>query len=138
MARQKQNPKRRLVSSIPDQAELDELAAKVAYNGSPYHKRNPGDFGLTPPSSPRFEKTLCDPTEVTKKELATKLLREGISRGLISENTVNGFPKNVWSVHKGWVLESQLENETKGEYHGYPLTEDDPLHAMVKSRWEES
>jgi len=53
------NPKR----SIRECAAADEcslLMDLVTYDGNPEHKRNPGDFGLTPPSSPRPDKTLCD------------------------------------------------------------------------------
>ncbi|MCY4261041.1 MAG: hypothetical protein OXC91_12375 [Rhodobacteraceae bacterium] len=52
MARyRKFNPKRRLAS--PDTytgTELVGLAKAVKYSGNPEHKRNPGDFGLTPPA----------------------------------------------------------------------------------------
>ena len=53
------NPKRR-IASAPVQADLDRLAGEVRYGGKPDHKRNPGDFGLTPPSLPRDDKSLCD------------------------------------------------------------------------------
>ena len=45
------NPKRRLLQpSAEDVERLCVLAEKVVYGGNPEHKRNPGDFGLTPPS----------------------------------------------------------------------------------------
>ena len=47
--RHKSNPKRRIRESCNPE-ELIRLAERVRYSGSPYHKRNPGDFGLTPPA----------------------------------------------------------------------------------------
>ena len=45
------NPKRRIASSgHASQVALDALAQRVRYGGNPEHKRNPGDFGLTPPA----------------------------------------------------------------------------------------
>jgi hypothetical protein len=52
---------------------LPDLASKVRYGGNPEHKRNPGDFGLQPPSCPRPDKSLCD----------------GI--GVVRETMMNGF-----------------------------------------------
>ena len=51
---------------------------RVKYGGNPEHKRNPGDFGLTPPSQPRADKTLCDEVAVFKRTTALRLLRKGI------------------------------------------------------------
>lgn len=39
-------------------SERDSMRMGARYEGSPHHKRNPGDFGLTPPSAPRLDKTL--------------------------------------------------------------------------------
>jgi hypothetical protein len=104
------NPKRS-ISSAPVQAELARLAAEVRYGGNPEHKRNPGDFGLTPPFSPRADKTLCDPAGILRRADALDLLREGIRRGLVSEQTRNGYPQNVWAVTADAIpLEAQLEN----------------------------
>lgn len=59
-------------------------------------------------------------------------------KGLISEQARGHFPQNVWSVTaKGVPLEAQLENPTRGTYHGYPMTFDDPLAAEVLRRWRQ-
>ena len=55
------NPKREIAA--PDAigaADLTALAEAATYGGNPEHKRMPGDYGLTPPASPRPRKTLCD------------------------------------------------------------------------------
>ena len=46
---------------------LAKLASEAKYGGNPEHKRNPGDFGLTPPSGPRPGKSLCDSVKVFTK-----------------------------------------------------------------------
>lgn len=130
------NPKRQFRSQPVDVAARDALAAKVQYGGNPEHKRNPGDFKLTPPASPRPGKTLCDGAGIVAREDAVRLLREGIKRGLMSDRDVNGWPKYVWAVWASRVpVEAVLENEATGTYHGYPLQSSDPLASEVILRW---
>lgn len=75
------NPKRRIRKSSSSETaeglELGALALQVRYRGNPQHKRNPGDFGLTPPSQPREGKTLCDRCGIIRKADAEQLLQEG-------------------------------------------------------------
>ena len=136
------NPKRRLCdapASPQRQQELAEIAQRATYAGNPVHKRNPGDFGLTPPSHPRLDKTLCDGAGIVERAVAQALLREGICRGLISVQERNGWPQNVWAVTDGGMpLEAALENAETGAYHGYPLLVDDPLYEVLLTRWNSS
>jgi hypothetical protein len=92
------NPKRRFETVPEGREEMQELSLRVRYGGNPEHKRNPGDFGLSPPILPRPAKTLCDDAGISRRQLAEDLLREGVRRGLISVVRVNGWPKNVWAV----------------------------------------
>ena len=129
------NPKRRMATALV-QTELDHLAQSVRYGGNSEHKRNPGDFGLTPPASPRPHKTLCDDAGIFDRALASSLLQEGIRRGLVSERRDNGYPHNVWAVsERGVPLEAQLENPGNGTYHGYPIPEEDPFRERVLAKW---
>lgn len=138
MPRRKFNPKRRIRRDA-DSGYLACLARSVKYTGSPYHKRNPGDFGLTPPSQPRPDKTLCDGTGITTVRESLRLLREGIRKGLISENVRGEFPQNVWAVSEdGIALEAQLENAAQGAYHAYPMSLDDDFRNEVLKRWNGS
>ena len=134
------NPKRRLQApeiSLSEMESLADLASRASYGGNPEHKRNPGDFGLTPPSSPREGKTLCDDAEIFKRAEARALLKEGLRRGLVSVQKRNGWPQNVWAVSEnGTALEAQLENAATGQYHGYPMLYDDPLRLEVIARWK--
>lgn len=113
------------------------LPKKSATGGKPDHKRNPGDFGLTPPALPRADKSFCDTAKIFKRAEALMLLKRGILRGMISEwNGADGFPKNVWSMtDAGIPLEAQLENPGNGTYHGYPLEVNDDFREQVIARW---
>lgn len=125
--------------SQQDEDDLQALADRISYGGNPEHKKHPGDFGLNPPSQPRQGKTLCDAAEVFTRDEATRLVQDGIRKGLISEQRRNGFPQNVWSVAKnGTPLEAMLENRDTGKYHAYPMFEYDPLRAEVLKRWKRS
>jgi hypothetical protein len=129
------NPKHRFARA-PAKTELERLARSVHSGGNPEHKKNPGDFGLTPPASPRRDKTLCDGAKIFQRKLALKLLREGIRRGLVSEQVRNGYPQNAWAVtDDGIPLEAQLENAGRGTYHGYPMAQDDAFRDIVIEKW---
>ena len=120
-----------------DHDYLSSLIDFVNYSGNPEHKRNPGDFGLMPPSQPRADKTLCDIVGVFRWQEATKLLKEGVRKGLISEQEQNGYPQNIWAVTEDLLpLEAQLENAGKGTYHGYPMPETDPFREEVLAKWK--
>lgn len=131
---------KRSLRSEPTSAEeiraLDGLAARVQYGGNPQHKRNAGDFGLTPPAQARQSKTLCDRAQVFRIADALNLLRKGVRKGLVSRSMVNGWPKNVWAVaDNGEPVEAILENQATGTYHGYAMGDADPLVDDVLKRW---
>lgn len=124
------------MASPGDPEHLRALRDRVDYGGNPEHKRSPGDFGLTPPSQPRPDKSLCDEAGIRSRAVAVDLLRAGIERGLISEQTPGGFPQNVWAVtDDGIPLEAQLENRELGTYHGYPIPAGDPFGREVLLQW---
>lgn len=103
---------------------------------SPLHKRNPGDFGLTPPASPRPDKTLCDEADVFARAAAADLLSKAIDGGLTSEAfNGTGFPKQLWVVSEGRVFEAMQGGN--GAYHGYPIRRTDPFYDEVLRRWNE-
>ena len=131
------NPKRTLVAHKPEQSELAILAKKVHYVGNPEHKRNPGDFALTPPSAPRADKTLCDLAGIRLKSDAVSVLRGGVLKGLISDKKRGTFPQNIWSVNSERIpFEAQLDNQETGTYHGYPMPEADPFREIILRAWE--
>jgi hypothetical protein len=131
------NNKRRIRENC-DPDFLERLCGTVRYGGNPEHKRNPGDFGLTPPSLPRPDKSLCDAVSIFSKLEALTLLRQGVRKGLVSIAEINGFPQNIWSVTgDGCPLEAQLENSEQGVYHGYPMVETDPLRMKIIEAWRD-
>lgn len=124
------NPKRRIRSQQGDRL----VSGTPTYTGHPDHKRNPGDFGLSPPSSPRLGASLCDDAGITTRSNATALLMAGWAKGMVSEREANGWPQNIWAVTAtGVALEAQ--HEGSGRYHGYPMPAADPLREVVLSRW---
>ncbi|MEI6388982.1 MAG: hypothetical protein WCQ50_20415 [Spirochaetota bacterium] len=131
------NPKRRILRDRPSPADSERWEGKIRYGGNPEHKKNPGDFDLSPPSDPRQGKTLCDNVEIFRRDEALRLIREGIRRGLVSEQKRNTWPQNIWAVaSNGMPVEAQLENPANGTYHGYPLLDVDPFSTIVKKTWE--
>lgn len=131
------NPKRRFCPEETLQARQEALSKRVGslrYTGNPEHKRNPGDFGLQPPSGPRPGKTLCDKVEIYSRADALALLLAGVQRGTFSAQERDGWPQNVWAVTgKGEPLEAQREGP--GVYHGYPMPEADPFREKVLAGW---
>ena len=117
-------------------AERSRLHLEATYEGSPLHKRNPGNFGLTPPASPRLDKTLCDEANVFDKAVASELLTKAINRGLVSEKTTDGYPKQLWVVDDhGQVFEAMYGGSRAGCYHGYPIRRQDPFFEEVSAAW---
>lgn len=132
------NPKRRIADE-EHLAGLDTMALsrKIRYCGNPEHKLHPADYGLGPPPSPRPGKTLCDGNGPFLRKQAEELLRLGCRKGMLSEQCRGSWPQNIWAVDKsGNAYEAQLENQEKGEYHGYPMPMADPLRDLVISTWE--
>lgn len=129
------NPKHRFATALA-KADLERLAGVAHYRGNGEHKRNPGDFGLPPPLGPRPGKTLCDGASIFQRRVALQLLREGIRRGLVSEQVRGSYPQNVWAVSDaGIALEAQLDNRETGSYHGYPMLDDDAFREKVIAKW---
>lgn len=140
MRKRKVNPKRRIQPGPRDDADrlavLADLSVRAQYGGNPDHKRNPGDFGLTPPSNPRTAKSLCDDAGIVTRAEAEHVLRRGIALGIVSEQMRNGWPQNVWGLAaNGVAVEAMLDNAQQGTYHGYPMLSDDPLADEVRLRW---
>lgn len=115
----------------------DDLIKNAKYGGNPEHKKNPGDFGLTPPSSPRTAKSLCDTVDIFTRKIAISYIKDGLRKGMISAQMKGQWPQNIWAVTSdGIPLEAQLENPESGVYHGYPMPESDPFSHEVIKEWK--
>jgi hypothetical protein len=134
------NAKRRLLAMEDVKKKpvsFSELASLVQYGGNPEHKRDPGDFALSPPhAGGRPAKSLCDDAGVLRRKNALELLRSGLTLGLVSDRFDGEWPYNVWMVTaEGQPLEAQLERP--GVYHGYPMPDADPFRGEVLKRWRQ-
>lgn len=131
------NSSRRLAPEghyVPSQ--LTPLLQSIQYSGNSVHKRNPGDFNLTPSSAARQNKSLCDDTGIFTRKEALYRLKEGLRRGITCARfSKDGWPKHIWSMMEdGRVLEAKRDN-VGGNYHGYPIKFNDPLAIKVRKRW---
>lgn len=136
-AKHRRATERRIRTTALTADERAHLQAHARYEGSPHHKRDPNDFGLTPPTAPRPDKTLCDEADVCEKAIALKLFQLAINRGLASETVASsGFPKQLWAVDEnGQVFEAMYGGSKVGAYHGYPIRRTDPLFDEVTVAW---
>ncbi len=128
----------RWIRRVPLSSEERERLRSVAiYEGSPHHKRNPGDFGLRPPVAPRPDKTLCDEAGILTRARADTLFRLALEHGLASEATTPaGLPKQLWIVDDNeQVFEAMHGGAREGTYHGYPIRRTDPLSNEVRRLW---
>jgi len=130
---------RRIRATRLTEAERQAMRTGAAYEGSAHHKRNRGDFGLTPPAAPRPDKTLCDEAGILERDVARRLFERAIDRGLVSEPTAtNGMPKQLWVVdEQGRVFEAMYGGSVAGRYHGYPIRRADPLFGKITRAWVE-
>jgi hypothetical protein len=120
-------------------AQREFLRQHARYEGSPLHKRDPNNFGLIPPASPRADKTLCDEAGVFDKQVAMTLFERAITAGLVSaKDKAEGFPAQMWVVDDdGRVFEMIYGGSRPGRYHGYPIRRANPLFDKITSAWSE-
>ena len=141
MGRRTLHAKKATIRTIRDaglsQEERRQLRENASYEGSPVHKRNPDDFGLTPPAAPRPDKNLCDEAGISRRAEAEALFASAVNRGVVSEaKAPNGMPKQIWAVDKdGRVFEAMYGGSRPGCYHGYPIRRADPFFAVVSAAW---
>ena len=82
-----------------------------------------------------FSRTSCR-VGIFSRQVALKLLQDGLLKGLVSERSNGEWPQNIWSVTENEEpLEAQLENPVTGAYHGYPMPQSDPLATEVIIQW---
>lgn len=134
------NPKRTVLST-DKYTELKETLKRksqwLKYEGKAEHKRNPGDFNLTPPACGRSDKSLCDWSRIFSYKDALRLLREGYAKGLVDIRENNGWPRHIWAVADGdIVLEGKPSVSGEATYHGYPLPQSDPICQEILEKWK--
>ena len=105
------------IGSPPEGTDLQAVAAKAKYVGSPDHKRQLSHAG---PPKPRADASKCDPNVGSQRQL-TEWLREAIERGTVSELWEGDFPRYAWHRVGDVCYAARLTNSVQGDYHGYPL-----------------
>ncbi len=141
MGQQARRVREETVRSIRAERLTDEerlfLKAHARYEGSPLHKKEPHNFDLTPPSSPREDKTLCDEAGIYDKKVAFDLFRTAVEVGLVSDKQKSpGFPSQIWVVDdQGRVFELMYGGSVTGRYHGYPIRRTNPLFNKIATAW---
>ena len=122
-----------------DEEHLRRFAKLAQYRGSPYHLRRPQAKGF-PARAHGPNKSLCDGNISLKLPEAKQLLREGISRSMVSTtlrtiSSTHELPKHIWAVKGKHVFEAKLSIGTP-EYHGYELLENDSQRDYVMGIWK--
>ena len=112
--------------SVPPGTDLDTLAARATYVGSPEHKDAPSFAG---PPRPRGDASICPREYKDDTELVTGWLRAAIRDGSTGAPWEGDFPRYVWHKENATVFEARLVNRGEGSYKGYPLDDDEwPPH----------
>lgn len=122
----RRRPRRRTVD-VPSGTDLDALAGRVQYTGSPEHKDEPTFAG-----QPRLrgDASPC-PRQYNDRDLVTGWLRAAIRAGSTVAPWEGGFPRYAWHREQDTVFEARLVNRGDGSYKGYPLKLDEwPVHLM--------
>ena len=121
-----QRPQRKRIgrhsrTAPPEGTDLNAVAGRVRYLGSPEHKTTLSFAGRP---APRADATLCDPRLHDRRNQVESWLAEAIRRGDCGGPWENGFPRYVWRREVGVTYEARLSNQQRGEYKGYPIDSD--------------
>ena len=88
---QRKRPRKRLIYVLPG-ADLDDLATRAVYVGSPEHKDFPSFAGR-----PRLRADAsCCPREIRDREVVRGWLCSAIRRGVTGAPWEGEFPRYVW------------------------------------------
>lgn len=121
-APRRRRPLPRVVGPIPDGVDLEDVARRASYVGSPEHKDAPSFAGQP---RPRADASICDRRLISQHAEITRWLRAAIRNACVSGHWEDGFPRYVWHRDGEVVYEGRLVNRANGSYKGYPLNEDE-------------
>lgn len=117
----RKRPRPQALATAPDLHELNELATRVSYVGSPEHKTYPSFAG-----APRLrsDATPC-PKKYKDAVVIGEWLRDAMRQGNVSAYRDQGtFPRYVWGRYDARWFEARLVNAQIGAYKGYPVLEE--------------
>lgn len=106
--------------NLPDAAAAQAIAARVRYIASGEHKNYPSPMGLWTIGH-KIDKAKCDHIDPHNWALLERALREAITAGCVAAEYRGEFPARAWAYINGTLHEARLTNQTRGEYHGFPL-----------------
>lgn len=135
--RQGNRPNRRLVphGTVSTQA-LTELADRLRYGGSGFHKLHPGDYGFVPSVNPRPTKSVCDDLRPILLSEATELFQKGILAEMVSPFDLGGSPKYVWVVDSDDEVYEAKTRSPDVIYHGYRINDNEPdMRRYILGEW---
>jgi hypothetical protein len=117
--RKKEKWKLKHLVTQADMLGLGQIAEKVSYEFSQYHRCGPNGASAKKRTKPASH---C-PREWTPRE-AINALRASIRSGNVSAGwTPDGFPRHAWHKEGEVWYEVRTENNANGRYHGYPVDE---------------
>src|SRR3954452_2469508 len=112
-APKRRRPLVREIAPVPQGVDLQAIATRASYIGSPEHKDSPSFAGQP---RPRADAAICDRRLASKQVLVTRWLRKAIRRGSVSAYWEGDFPRYVWHREEDLVFEARLVNQVKGQY----------------------
>ena len=121
-APRRRRPRKRRIEAVPQLLDLEDLARRAGYVGSPEHKDVPSYAGQP---HLRADASCCPRDIARDQRLAEDWLRTAIARGAVGAPWEGAFPRYVWYQHGGVVFEGRLVNRELGKYKGYPLEADE-------------
>ena len=117
-------PRIRKVLPPPAEIDLEAVAEKCRYVGSPYHRTI--RIGGVPPRRNKPGKTSCPKNLQQNQSLVQRWLQEAIRRGNFGKFD-QGLPRVVWHEEDGKLFEARSSGRGSCEYHGYPLAPHDTV-----------
>ncbi|WP_251922134.1 hypothetical protein [Salinibacter ruber] len=112
----------------PPDKDYQEIASDVDYVCHPAHKTYPlpgqGGWGG---SRPKASRTSFCPTEFKGEEdQLAEWVAEAIRKKAVSRNFSGDYPDEIWyKADDGTVYKGRISNPGQGEYHGFPISEDE-------------
>lgn len=121
-SRRRKAPARRF-GQPPNGVDLDAIASRAHYVGSPEHKDAPSFAGQP---RPRADATICDRSFSGRLDDINRWLKAAIRAGQFSAYWDHGhFPRYVWHREGDVVFEARVVNAGSGAYKGFDLTRDE-------------
>ncbi len=111
----------------PEGLNLEAVAERAVYVGSPHHKDCPSF--VTDAPAPRADASICPRDLAWRREDIQQWLREAIRKGNVG-TWQRDFPEYVWHKVGDITYEARLMRNETGEYKGHPLERDEVVRGF--------